>query len=179
MWNTSKTCHTYSFLCKHIFSLSHWTLQPLYARAVCFDLMTLSHLLSAFCSCETVHDVDIQEFCHLAPSNLMTTTVERRKKNEKKKKCSQRHRSVYIQVCQPSLFSHPSCLCLLCIAAKVPPPRWTEHGPLESDRSPRFPSTWRLRINTSERGGDLNSAWELANLKAEDSISLDSTPPHC
>lgn len=36
--------------------------------------------------------------------------------------------AVHMEVCQPSLFSHPSRLCLLGITAKLPPLRWTKHA---------------------------------------------------
>lgn len=89
-------------------------------HTLCFDLMMLSHVLSAFCSCETVHDVDIQGFVTL-PLRFNDNNIER-----KNKKRPQWNSTVYIQVCQPSLFSHPSRLCLLCITAKLPPLRWTK-----------------------------------------------------
>lgn len=111
-------------------------------------MMSLAPLLSPFCSCETVHDVDIQGF----------VTLPLQFNNDSGEKHPQRSRSVYIQVCQPTLFSHPSCQCLLCITAKKRPPSCdgprTASQPLKLiqrfDQSPRLLSAQRLRGNTGE-----------------------------
>lgn len=87
------------------------------------------------------------------------------------------HPGVSVQV----YFHTPSCLCLLCITAKLAPRRWTENGPLNLsqrfDRSLRF--LLHVEAENEHEGNDLNSARELANLKAEDSISLHSMLLHC
>lgn len=155
-------CHTSPYLCKHLF-FSHSPLKPLYASPAfrLNDVVTFVVSVLQLWNCTWCW---YSRFLSPCPSSLMTTTVG--------KKRSQWNRTIYIQVCQPSLFSHPSWLCLLCIAAKQLPLRWTKYGLLiliqRSDQCLKY-----LRLRMNERS-HLNSAWELANLKAEDSISLQS-----
>ena len=105
--------YTSPFLCKHLFMFltKHWNLyaSPVFGLndVVTFVVSVLQLWNSTWCW--------YSRFLSPCPSSLMTTTVE-------KKKRSRWNRTICIEVCQPSLFSHPSWLCLLCIAAKHLPP---------------------------------------------------------
>lgn len=107
------------FFCRHIFFFFRTKHGNHCMHRLCFDLM-MSHFLSAFCSCETVHDVDTHGFLHFAPSNLMTT-VEKL--------------SVESNCLHPgglAKFGFTPFLCCVCYVSQpnTLPLRWIKYGPL-------------------------------------------------
>lgn len=106
---------------------------------------------------------------------FVTLPLQFNDNNHEGKSCSQWNRAVYIQVCQPSLFSHPLLLRLLCISQTLSPEM--DQAWLTGSDSKLWPKPRVLKHVVPENeheGSDLNSAWELVNLKAEDSISARS-----
>ena len=102
-----------------------------------------------------------------------------RGKKKKKKTLGEQN---YIQVCQSKFIFTPlhACVCYVSQPNSLPRdgPRtarwiWVKG----STKSLRF--LQHVEAENEHEGNDLNSAWELANLKAEDSISLHSMLLHC
>lgn len=101
------------------------------------------------------------------PSNLITTV----------KKYSEEQNCLHPGVSAKFAFT-PFMPVFVMYHSQIPSTEMDRVWPTESDSKawPKSEFSKHMEAGNEHVGSDLNSAWELANLKAEDSISLHSMP---
>lgn len=148
------------------FHTKHWNHRM---HTLCFGLMMLSHVLSAFCSCETVHDVDIQGFVTL-PLRFNDNNIERKKK----KTPSVEQYCLHPGVSAKFVFT-PFTPVFVMYHSQTPSPEMDQVGPAESESK-----VWpKHEVPKAHGDSEWTRGKSRANLKAEDSIAFHSMFLHC